>query len=124
MLDYKRASLVDELLSIQTASLGDTGKSIYEKIAKKAFAEECEYLYPQGKKSYEVVNYKRARECFERIILMDEKYSNGEVLYMLMNIYHKQNEADKATAKYNRILELFPDTDVANRAKTLMTPTE
>jgi hypothetical protein len=30
----------------------------------------------------------------------------------------------KATAKYNRIIELFPDTDVANRAKTLMAPAE
>jgi len=41
-----------------------------------------------------------------------------------MNIYQKQNETEKATAKYNRIMELFPDTDVANRAKTLITPAE
>ena len=88
------------------------------------FAAECAELYPIATRSYEAVNYKRALECLERIVLMDEKYNNGEALYILMDVYHKQNEAEKATAKYNRIMELFPDTDVANRAKALMTPTE
>ena len=121
---YKRATLVDELLTIKIESLGDVGKATYEKIAKEVFEAECAELYPIAKRSYEAVNYKRALECLERIVLMNEKYDNGEALYMLMNIYHKQNEAEKATAKYARILELFPDTEVANRAKTLMEPTE
>lgn len=116
---YKRSTLVDELLTIQTAALGDTGKATYEKIATEVFAAECAELYPIAQKSYEAVNYKRALECLERIVLMDEKYENGEVLYMLTDIYLKQNETDKATEKQNRIQELFPDTDVANRAKAL-----
>lgn len=116
---YKRSTLVDELLTIRTEALGDTGKATYEKIAAEVFAAECAELYPIAQKSYEAVNYKRALECLERIVLMDEKYENGEVLYMLTDIYLKQNETDKATEKQNRILELFPDTDVANRAKAL-----
>ena len=122
--NYKRATLVDELLKINIESLGDTGKATYEKITKEVYAAECQELYPIATRSYEAVNYKRALECLERIVLLDEKYSSGEALYMLLDIYHKQNETDKATEKYNRILELFPDTDVANRAKTLMTPKE
>ena len=122
--DYKRSTLVDELLTIKTESLGDVGKATYEKIAKEVFAAECAELYPIATRAYEAVNYKRAIECLEKIVLMDEKYNNGEALYILMDIYHKQNEAEKATAKYNRIIELFPDTDVANRAKTLMAPAE
>ena len=121
---YKRATLVDELLTIQKESLGDVGKETYEKISKEVFAAECAELYPIAKRSYEAVNYKRAIECLERIVLMNETHDNGEALYMLMNIYHKQNETEKATAKYTRILELFPDTEVANRAKALMEPTE
>lgn len=122
--NYKRATLIDELLTIKTEALGDNGKATYERITKEVFAAECAELYPIATRSYEAVNYKRALECLERIALMDEKYNNGEALYMLMDIYHKQNETDKATAKYNRILELFPDTDVANRAKALMNSTE
>ena len=121
---YKRATLVDELLTIKTESLGDTGKATYDKIAKEVFEAECAELYPIAKRSYDAVNYKRALECLERIVLMDEKYHDGESLFMLMDIYRKQNETDKATAKYARILELFPDTEVANRAKTLMEPAQ
>ncbi len=119
---YKRATLVDELLTIKTESLGDTGKATYDKIAKEVFEAECAELYPIAKRSYDAVNYKRALECLERIVLMDEKYHDGEALFMLMDIYRKQNETDKAKVKYARILELFPDTEVANRAKTLMEP--
>ena len=122
--NYKRSTLVDELLSIKTESLAEAGKAIYEKIAKEVFTAECAELYPIATRSYGAVNYKRAIECLERIVLMDEKYSNGEALYMLMDIYHKQNDTEKATAKYNRLMELFPDTDVANRAKAIMSPTE
>ena len=93
-------------------------------IKKEVFTAECTELYPIATRSYEAVNYKRALECLERIVLMDEKYNNGEALYILMDIYHKQNETEKATAKYNRILELFPDTELANRAKALMAPAE
>lgn len=121
---YKRSTLADELLTIKTESLGDGGKAIYEKISKEVFATECEELYPIAKRSYEAVNYKRAIECLERIVLMDEKYNNGEALYMLMDIYHKQNETEKADTIYRRIIELFPDTDVANRANALMKPKE
>ncbi len=121
-VDYKRATLVDELLSIKIESLGETGKKTYETIAQEVFAAECAELYPIATRSYEAVNYKRALECLERIVTMDEKYNNGEALYILMDIYHKQNETEKATTKYNRILELFPETELANRAKALMSP--
>ena len=121
---YKRSTLADELLAIKIESLGDGGKAIYEKICKEVYASECAELYPIANRSYEAVNYKRAIECLERIVLMDEKYNNGEALYMLMDIYHKQNETEKANTIYNRIIELFPDTDVANRAKALIAPTE
>ena len=41
---------------------------------------------------------------------------------MLMDIYQKQGETEKATAKYNRILELYADKDIAKRATELMKP--
>lgn len=119
---YSTSKLADELLAINTASLGATGVTTYETMTKKIFTEECERLYPIGTKSYEVVNYSRALECFEKIELMNEQYKDGEVLYMLMDIYQKKGETEKATAKYNRILELYADKDIAKRATELMKP--
>lgn len=122
--DYSKSKLADELLAINKASLGATGLTTYESMTKKIFVEECERLYPIGLKSYEVVNYNRALECFEKIERMDETYKEGKVLYMLMDIYQKQGESEKATAKYNRILELYQDKDIAKEAKELMKPKE
>ena len=119
---YSASKLVDELLAIKTVSLGETALKTYETISNKIFTEECERLYPIGTRSYEVANYKRALECFEKIVLMNEQYKDGEVLYMLMDIYQKQDEVQKATEKYNRILELYADKDIAKRATELMKP--
>lgn len=121
---YSRTNLADELLAIKTASLGATGLTTYQTISQVVYTEECERLYPIATRSYEAVNYSRALECLERIVLMNEQYKDGEVLYMLMDIYQKQGETEKATAKYNRILELYPDKDIAKRANELMNPQE
>ncbi len=119
--DYSHEKLVDELLVIQTESFGDAGKAICDTMKQKVYKEECEELYPIATRSYEAVNYKRALECLERIVLMDEQYEKGEALFMLMDIYQKQDKIEEATAKYNRILELYPDTELAQRAKETMT---
>lgn len=120
--NYSRSKLVDELLTIQTDALGETGKATYDKITQEVFVAECAEIYPGAKESYTVLNYTRASQLLERVTSMDEKYDNGEALFMLLNIYQKRNETEKATQTYNRILELFPDTDVAKRAATLMNP--
>lgn len=122
--DYKRSKLVDELLAVSVESLGDVGKSTYDSITKEVFAAECKELYPSAMESYKVLNYTRAIELLERVVKMDEQYEKGEALFALMDMYQKKNESEKATEKYNRILELFPDTELANRAKALMNPSE
>lgn len=118
--DYDRDKLVDEILTVKTESLGDIGKETYEEIKKVTFKKQCEELYPIAERSYEAVNYKRAVQCLERIVLMDEAYEDGEALFMLMNIYNKQNKTEEATVKYKRILELYPDTTIAKKASEVM----
>lgn len=118
---YKRETLVDELLVVQTESLGAVGKATYDAIANEVFTKECDELYPQAVESFEVANYKRVVEKLERVISMNEQYKDGEALLLLMETYQKQNETEKATEKYNRILELYPDTELAQRATEKMT---
>lgn len=118
--NYDREKLVDEILAVKIESLGNLGKSTYETIRKEIFKEQCKELYPIAERSYEAVNYKRAVQCLERIMLMDETYEDGEALFMLMDIYHKQKKTEDATIKYNRILELYPDTKLAERATKIM----
>lgn len=122
--NYKRSKLVDELLLINTASLGEVGLSTYNSIAQEVFPAECKEIYPSAMESYKVLNYTRATELLERVVQMDAKYEKGEALFTLLDIYVKKNNVEKATEKYNRIIELFADTDLANRAKELMKSVE
>ena len=121
---YPRLDLINELLSINVDALGETAATIYNKITAEVYKEECEELYPGAVESYLVLNYTRAREYLERVVRVDEKYENGEALYMLLDIYISRNEEEKVTETYNRIMELFPDTEVATRATALMNPQE
>lgn len=118
---YDRSKLADEILEIKTKSLGEEGLAIYQSVAEEVFEEECFELFESAKESFEVANYKTVIEKMERVILMKEDYADGEALLLLMDAYHKREETDKATAKYERILELYPDTEVAQRATEIMT---
>ena len=73
---------------------------------------------------FPVLNYTRTIECLEKVVKMNEQYEDGEALYMLMVGYQKKEQADKATGIYNRILELYPDKDVAKKATEFMKPAE
>ncbi|MBQ8802500.1 MAG: hypothetical protein IJZ53_02545 [Tyzzerella sp.] len=118
---YKRSTLVDEILAVNTASLGETGRATYDKISQEVFGAECQELYATATTSYAANGFKRAAESLERIMQMDEKYADGQAILLLMQTYQKQGDAEKANAKYQRILELLPETQVAKDAAALMT---
>ena len=119
--NYDRDKLEEEIHLVNEASLGVVGKESYDAIKNEVFTSQCEKLYPKAVESYEVLNYTRASQYLERVIKMDEKYQDGEALYMLMNIYASRDEVEKANEKYQRILSLFPDTEVARKATEKMT---
>ena len=118
--DYKRATLVDKLLLVKTQSLGEVGLESFQAVAKQIYPAECEELYLAAEESFAVANYTRVIEKLERVVLIEEKYKDGEALFMLMQAYQKKNDMEKATTKYNRILELFPDTELAQKATEKM----
>ena len=122
--NYNRAQLVDELLAMKPDSLGEVGKARYDAIVKVVYEEQCNALFTSAQQSFEVANYSTVVEKMERTILMNEKYADGEAILLLMNAYHKQEETEKATLIYERIKELFPDSEVLQKATAVMTGTE
>ena len=117
---YNRAPLADELLAIQTESLGATGKTTYDTIANEVFEEQCSSLYEAAQKSFAVANYGTVIEKMEKVVKMKEGYANGEAILLLMNAYQKNGDTEKATQVYNRILELYPNTEIATKAAEAM----
>ena len=114
--NYSRATVADELLAINPESFGEIGTKMYQTMTKAVYPEQCEKLYESAVESHKVLNYTRARNNLEKIIAMNEKYKSGEALYLLLDIYVSQNETKKAETTFNKIVELYPDTDVAKRA--------
>lgn len=118
--NYNQVTLTDELLAIKTEALGETGKATYDAIAKEVFDKQCAELYEASQKSYNVANYGTVIEKMERVIKMKEGYADGKALLLLMNAYQKNGNAEQATSTYNRILELYPNTELATEATKAM----
>ncbi len=114
--NYSRATLADELLAINPESFGDVGKKSYEKMTKEVYPQQCEKLFASAKESFQVLNYTRARNNLEKVIAMNEKYQSGEALTLLLEVYVNQKEAEKAESTYEKIVALYPDTDLAKSA--------
>lgn len=113
---YNTSDLIDEMLALSTDSLGEVGKAQYEAMAGEIFPKQCQKLYRSARQSFRVENYGTAIEGLEKVMQMDETYEDGKALLMLANSYAGNGETEKATEKYNRVIELFPDSDVAQDA--------
>lgn len=121
--NYSWSKLADELLAIQSEALGATGKTTYDAMAEKVFEDQCSTLYEASQKSYEVANYNTVIQKMEKVVAMKEGYADGKAILLLMNAYQKSGDTEKANTTYNRILELYPETDIATQAKEAMTGT-
>lgn len=118
--NYSRSKVADELIAIDSAPFGEVAKASYDAMTKDIYPKQCADIYPGAKANYDVLNYTSARPKLEKILAMDETYENGQVLYMLMNIYIKQGEMNLAAQVYDRILNLYPDTTLAQNATEKM----
>ncbi len=120
--DYDKAKLVDELLAIKAESLGDTGKASYEAIKQDVFTKQCAEIYTAAKQKYDAGAIKTAIGQLEQVVKMNEGYDNGKTMLLLMNAYHLNKDEENSQRIYKRILELFPNTEVANNATAVMNP--
>ncbi len=71
--------------------------------------------YTEGMQAYNSRNYEEAIEALSKAALYDE--SNVEAWYNLGNAYRGAEDTQNAVATYNKLIELFPDTDRARRAQ-------
>ena len=56
-----------------------------------------------------------AIESLQRAVYYDA--ANGDALYELGNAYRRSQDSAEAILTYDKVIELFPDTDWARKAK-------
>ena len=58
-----------------------------------------------------------AIENLKKAVDLDETYQNGAALYYLAQAYRKNNDLESAKPYYQKVIELYPDTERAANAK-------
>lgn len=78
-----------------------------------------EEYYKEGFSAYRESDWVTAIDLLSKAVYYDE--TNGDALYNLGNAYRQSGDVENANATYEKLIELFPGTDNANRAKKYIT---
>ena len=112
--------MLDGLLTISPDVLGEQGKAIYDEISGELFPTMCSRYLTQAKESLDGENYADAVTVLEKIIRMDEGYSEGEALKLLGDAYAGNGEADKAKEAYEKVVANYAGTQAASDAQAAL----
>lgn len=115
--DMSNTAMLDEMLKVNSESLGTFGKEQYDKITDSLFPQMCDKLSNSAKESFDVANYKTAIENLEKVMLMDEGYNEGASLLLLAQSYEKDGNQDKANILYQKLIEQYDGTEAAQAAQ-------
>lgn len=113
--DVKTAG--DALANVNQEHLDGATKGIYDEINSSVNSEYLASLYQESYKNYNSGNYAQAIPDFEKIVQMDENYKNGNVIYYLAQSYRKNNDEENAKTYYQKVVELYPNTERALTAQ-------
>lgn len=90
-------------------------QDLYHTLLATIGPELSRTYYEDGYTAYRSEDYKAAIENLARAVYYDS--SNSEALYQLANAYRKNGDEENALITYQKIVELFPDTEMARKAQ-------
>ena len=90
--------------------------SLYELLLKEVGSEIGRKYYEEGMKKYRNNDFEAAIEALMKAAAYDA--NNQDAYFNLGNSYRKLEKTDEAIAVYQKIIELFPSTSIANRAQS------
>lgn len=107
----------DALANVNAEYLDETSKALYDEVNGKVNSEYLSSLYAEAYQNYNRLNYAEAIVGFEKIVEMDESYHDGYAVYYLAQSYRKNNDIDSAIPYYQKVVELYPNTERAATAQ-------
>lgn len=114
--DYSYADMAEGLRTVNASVLGETGSADYTRLAGKIYPSVCSKLYSEAANYHADENPEGEIAALEEIIAMTEDYKDGDALLALADAYLAAGNTEKAKEKYNRVIELYPDTEQADLA--------
>ncbi len=92
--------------------------NLYDTLISLVGADIAAAYYDDGYEAYRQDNYEDAIPNLEKAFKYDP--GNGEALYDLANSYYRAGQEDKARETYQKVIELFPDTEKASKSEEFL----
>lgn len=122
MKDATDTSTVAEYLDMIDETVVDTAgeafENVYNHLRTQVGTSVGKSYYDTGMEAYQNESYEDAIEYLSRAFSYDS--TNGEALYNLGNAYRKSGNNADAIATYQQVIELFPNTEKANRSQSFI----
>lgn len=115
--DMSNAAMAEELMKVNADSLGAVGRAKFDELTGKIYPDACKKQYRAAKEAYDSGEYDTVISSLETVMQMDENYNDGAAMLLLAQGYEKKGDQDKANTTYQKIIETWPDTDVATQAQ-------
>ena len=116
--EYDDTETAEALLTtVQRDLLGANGQAGYDALVEEVFESACYDLFPTGEYYLQTGSYQDAVSNLSLVVRMDENFNDGEALLRLAQAYQGSGDTENATTYFNRVIELFPDSDYAEDAQ-------
>lgn len=89
--------------------------NLMKALRTKTYSKASNILYEEGYDLYDAYKYEEAIPYFEKAVQL--KKDNVNAIYFLGRSYHRKDEKEKAAECYNTIINDYPDSDKAKKAK-------
>lgn len=107
--------LIDEDMA---ATAGEAFENVYNYLRSAVGTSVGKSYYDTGMEAYQNESYEEAIDYLSKAFTYDN--TNGEALYNLGNAYRKAGDTANAIATYQQVIELFPNTEKANRSQSFI----
>lgn len=107
--------LIDEDMA---ATAGEAFENVYNYLRSAVGTSVGKSYYDTGMEAYQNESYEEAIDYLSKAFTYDN--TNGEALYNLGNAYRKAGDTANALATYQQVIELFPNTEKANRSQSFI----
>lgn len=108
------------IANVNRESLSEAAKGIYDTINTEVNAEYISTLYNDGVSAYSKQKYEDAIANLQKVVEMEETYEDGNALYYLAQAYRKNEDLETAKTYYQRVVDLYPDTERAATSKNYL----
>ena len=99
-----------------TEESSESFTSLYSLLLREVGSDISAKYYEEGMKNYQNGDFEAAVEALNRAVIYDG--NNQDAYFNLGNSYRKLEKTAEALEVYQKIVELFPDTSIANRAQS------